>query len=57
MKRLTKIYKKGYGLIFNDEDVLEFEEEMISSKNKKQKKRYLNPNAKAFTHKFLKMMK
>ncbi len=57
MERLTKIYKKGYGLIFNDEDVLEFEEEMINNKNKKQKKRYLNPNAKAFTHKFLKMMK
>lgn len=36
-------------------DILEFEEELINSKNKK--KRYLNPNAKAFMHKFLKMMK
>ena len=36
-------------------DILEFEEELINSKNKK--RRYLNPNAKAFMHKFLKMMK
>lgn len=82
MKRLSKIYRKGFGLVLFDDDVedrvnefdgndsieyktmnmgngdiLEFEEEMISSKNKKQKKRYLNPNAKAFAHKFLKMMK
>lgn len=57
MKRLSKIYKKGYGLMFNDSDVLEFEEEMIMNKTKKQKKKYLNPNAKAFAHKFLKMIK
>lgn len=57
MERLVKIYKKGYGLMFDNDDVLEFEEEMINNKNKKQKKRYLNPNAKAFAHKFLKMMK
>lgn len=56
MKRLSKIYKKGCGLIFNDDDVLEFEEEMITNKIKKQKKKYLNPNAKAFIHKFLKMI-
>lgn len=54
MKRLSKIYKKGCGLIFDD--VLEFEEEMITNKIKKQKKKYLNPNAKAFIHKFLKMI-
>lgn len=57
MKRLSKIYKKGCGLIFNDDDVLEFEEEMIMDKIKKQKKKYLNPNAKAFMHKFLKKIK
>ena len=28
MKRLSKIYKKGYGLIFNDDDVLEFEKKV-----------------------------
>ena len=57
MKRLSKIYKKGCGLIFNDDDVLEFEEEMIMDKIKKQRKKYLNPNAKAFMHKFLKKIK
>lgn len=56
MKRLSKIYKKGCGLLLSDCDVLEFEEEMINDKSKKQRKRYLNPNAKAFVHKFLKMM-
>ena len=56
MKRLSKIYKKGCGLISSDYDVLEFEEEIINDKFKKQRKRYLNPNAKAFIHKFLKMM-
>lgn len=80
MKRLSKIYKKGIGLVLYDEDdedklnefdgndsieykaknmangdILEFEEEMINNSSKK--KRYLNPNAKAFMHKFLKMMK
>lgn len=39
------------------DDVFDIEEELINKKNKKQKRKYLNPNAKAFVHKFLKMMK
>ena len=41
----------------DDEKYLELEEELLANKNKKQKRKYLNPNAKAFIHKFLKMIK
>ena len=41
----------------NDEKYLELEEKLLVNKNKKQKRKYLNPNAKAFMHKFLKMIK
>lgn len=34
----------------------ELEEELMAKQNQKQKHRYLNPNAKAFIHKFLRMM-
>ena len=53
-KILSKIYKKGSGLILEDEDILEFEEELLNNQNKKLKKHYLKSDAKAFVHKLLK---
>lgn len=36
---------------------IELEEKLRDKQNKKERKKYLNPNAKAFVHKFLKMVK
>lgn len=38
-------------------DSIDLEEKLIAKKEKKQKKHYLNPHAKAFINKFLKVMK
>ncbi len=36
---------------------IELEEKLRDKQNKKERKKYLNPNAKAFVHKFLKMVR
>lgn len=38
-------------------DSIDLEEKLIAKKEKEQKKHYLNQHAKAFIHKFLKVMK
>lgn len=38
-------------------DELDIEEKLISENERKHKKHYLNPNAKAFVHKLLKVVK
>lgn len=41
---------------YNNIENVMYEEKLITEKQKKQKKHYLNPNAKSFVHKFLKVI-
>lgn len=68
-KLASKICKKGRGLIssntdknkvwnfYGDNNVFEFEEELLQQQDKKLKKHYLKPDAKAFVNKFKRMLK
>lgn len=38
---------------YKNEDILEFEEKLLKKQDKKLKKHYLRPNAKAFINKFI----
>ncbi len=54
---LVKIFANVVVLLkkINKDDLWFFEENMILDSIRKHKKHYLNPNAKAFIHKFLKI--
>lgn len=41
----------------NDLEAIELEERILTEKQKKQRKHYLNPKSKAFINKFLKILK
>lgn len=67
-KLVSKICRKGRGLIslnnkeeiwnfYGDNNIVEFEEELLQQQDQKLKKHYLKSDAKAFVNKFKRMLR